>query len=733
MSDLDRVLYWQGISDNYTNYRGEFVHVPVENRKHLLSVMGVDIETEKSISAAAYELDVKPWRQWFPSLITSKIIRSSIETKEASSSFVTIELNLSPSQVDLTFSWTLKSGLRDIAEGSFTPSTFPEVGNYSFDSTRYSRRSITIPAQPPGYYDLVLSSDGSVQNTLLAIVPDHAFKPGYMNDTSRKLWGVIIQLYTLVSENNWGMGDFGDLKELIQKAQKNGADFIGLNPLHALLPDVSHNRSPYSPSDRRFISPLYIAIDAVEDAKLLNLKDERNSAQQLRNEDSVNYREVKALKYSAFRKIYSAFNTQQILNRTKRAEEFHQFCRDSGESLDFFCFYEVVKNSHELAEQNLDIVKEYQSFIESDNPIIQKRYKEQMSFHAYLQWIAQEQLNQCQSFATGEGMRLGLIRDLAVGADGSGAEVQSHKDIFSLQASIGAPPDPLALQGQNWGLPPMIPSEMRETGFAHYIELLRKNMRDCGALRIDHVMAIMRLWWCPPGKSAEFGAYVHYPFETMLDLLVLESHINKCLVIGEDLGIVPEQIREFIFNAEILSNKVLYFEKYNDGVFKLPQDILNKAFTTINNHDVPTLVSWWNRTDLEMRQELDILEKGVAYSDICAQRNSEKKHLLQRLEEQSLLPENWTTSDDLSDEQLLSQQADEPLIFSVLQLGARSASQLFAIQLEDLMLMNDPVNVPGTFNEYPNWKRKLDQTVTSIFESERVKSLLIDMQNERKK
>lgn len=747
MSDLDQVMYWQGIGDNYTNYRGELVHVPIENRKHLLSVMGIDIATEESISKAAYELDVRPWRQWLPPLVTSKVIESQ----------TFVELNLAPSQIDRIFTWTLSVQGAMVDEGSFTPSSFPEVGNYTFDGIRYTRRSISLPAQMPGYYDLKLSIDSSTdstsfeQKTLFGVIPDTAFNPDYLNDPSDKLWGVIVQLYTLVSDQNWGIGDFADLTELILLSQKNGADFIGLNPLHALLADVSHNRSPYSPSDRRYINPLYIAVDNIEHSSIVDLSDEHQKATQLRNESSVNYKEVKHVKYLAFQKIYDVFYAQEILNKTKLSSNFFTFCREAGESLDVFCFYECVKNSPNATDRDLDVMDAYRSFIQGGTSDAQKYYKEHMMFHAYLQWLAHEQLQECQSTASNAGMRLGLIRDLAVGADGSGAEVQSQKNIFSLQASVGAPPDPLALQGQNWGLPPMIPSEMRETGFAHYIELLRKNMQDCGALRIDHVMAIMRLWWCPPGKSAQAGAYVYYPFETMLNLLILESHLNDCVIIGEDLGIVPEDIREFLSKAEILSNKVMYFEKYDDGSFKLPHDIEGKAFTTINNHDVPTLVSWWNGTDLEIRRELDLLEKGVAYADIFAHRNDEKRHLLERLNEQSLLPQAWLPSEWLEEtpppikpsllyrplqhknlDGLLSLPADESLIFSVLQLGSRTSSRLFAIQLEDLMMMNDPVNIPGTFAEYANWKRKLGQSTSAIFNLDRVKAILENMVLERK-
>jgi len=663
MSDLDRLFYWRGIAPDFYNYRGELVNLPIENRLTLLQTMGVNTDSEEEISSAAYSLDVAPWLSWFPPLVLGK------QGTEAGFS-----INLHPDDLAKTFTWTLVDESRETLHGLFVPSNCPEIGDYEFEGVRYSRRLISIPNLDLGYYRLSVSCDKKSQSTTLAITPNQAFVPSFL-DKEERCWGVIVQLYTLRSESDWGIGDFSVLKQLVNQLAKLGADTIGLNPLHALLPDLKHKCSPYSPSDRRFLCPLYIDVTCEPEYSFCESR-----------ESDVDY------------------------------------CVNSGDVLKMFALYEGVNKRWPSCSYSIPLTQDELEAAIGIGYVQDLILKNQdvILFHSYLQWVSHCQLSAVQSSAAEQGMKLGLIRDLAVGADGSGAEVSSNPSLFCRGASVGAPPDPLAEQGQNWGIPPMDPADLRQTGFEHYVNLLRENMSLCGALRIDHAMSLMRLWWCPPGKTADHGAYVYYPFEEMIGILSLESQRNKCLIIGEDLGVVPEEFRVAMRERRIYSNKVFYFEKADYDKFKPPADYETFALAMINNHDVPTLSSWWSASDLKLRDKLNIFEEGVTYEQAFGQRQSEKSQLLNLLEEGSCLPENWADRD-------IDKPVDLSLIHALLSNGANVSSQIYVIQLEDLLMMEAPVNVPGTYLEYPNWQRRIPKTVSEIFESEKTLTLLKDI------
>lgn len=740
MSDLDRLFYWRGIASDYFNYRGEHVTVPVENRLHLLETMGQDISNPQAIAEAAYELDVGPWRHFLPPLQTSVLYDPS----QPASFYV----NLHPARLAKELSWELRDNNQKVIDkGALLPKDVPEVGDYVYENARYSRRQIATNVIEPGYYTLTLSMSSSPDDpavklsdaeelteieACLAVAPSEVHQPSWL-ETGEKLWGFIVQLYTLRSANDWGIGDFSDLKALITHAADAGADLIGLNPLHALLPDVGTNNSPYSPSDRRFINTLYIDPSAVheftgvEGATGRNLYAENASLlSALRDADFVDYANVKNIKYPVFEVLFNHFYDASYANKDSRYTEFCCFLEKAGEPLFQFARFESTRNRWQnsaLADLGESDIPDG---IESLDRLITlpERTQKTVLFHCYLQWVAHVQLEACQIQAINCGMKVGLVRDLAVGAEGGGAEVFSQPGQFCTRASVGAPPDPLAEQGQNWGLPPMDPAFLRETGYAHFIQILRENMSLCGALRIDHAMSLMRLWWCPPGTTADHGAYVYYPFEDMLALLCLESHLNQCAIVGEDLGVVPPEFREAITRAGIFTNRVFYFEKENYSYFKPPENYDVHALAMVNNHDVPTLTSWWNGNDLVLRDKLGIFEEGVDYETMVEQRRLEKQQVLDFLLKQGELPPQWL---DLN----IEREAEPTLISAILATVSRVASRLYVIQLEDVLLMDAPVNVPGTFKEYPNWQRKLSQALDTIFNQPQTQVLLARVHSER--
>ncbi len=723
MSSLDQLFYWRGIADSYLNYRGEHVDVPHEHRLKLLEAMGADISGEDVIARQAYELDVAPWNDWTPALIVSPSYQNN-----------GFFLNIRPEEISKSFSWKISLNNKLVKSGRFFPSELLEVGDYVYEGKRYSRRFCQVDHLSPNYYQLCINCGDKSRTSTLAQIPQTAFQPQW-SEEGKRIWGTIVQLYTLRSTRNWGIGDFSDLKELIEHTAKLGGSCIGLNPLHVLLPDLNYNCSPYSPSDRRFINPLYIDPVEVQEYSSIGGGNEDicrehekilSSLDNLRGSEKVLYTEVKQAKYWAFEQLFNCFEREHLDNKTSRGQEFLSFLSNTSDTLQSFALWEVASNHWQCESFKSGLcIENIVSATESDSlDSLCRENARGLLFHCYLQWIVNEQLENCQALAKSLDMDIGLIRDLAVGADGGGSEVTTNSELFCCGATVGAPPDPLAQQGQNWGLPPMDPLYLRDSGYKHYISLLRANMKSCGALRIDHAMSLMRLWWCPPGETADHGAYVYYSFEDMLGLLLLESHLNQCAIIGEDLGVVPSEFREAITKAKVFTNKVFYFEKDGDR-FKSPEHYDDHALAMINNHDVPTLKSWWLGSDLILRDKLELFEEGVDYDQLCEERARDKHRLMEQLKYKNLWPDSWKERD-------LSEPADQELIFAIIALVGQVNSQVFVLQLEDLLLMESPVNVPGTFKEHANWQRKLSHTTSEIFSSKAVRTLLDRLSVNRK-
>ncbi len=697
MEHFDKLFYWHGIADSYYNYRGDLVTVPFENKLNIISAMGVDTSDPEKTAQDAYRLDVAPWQQW--------LLDFSVCYQGPQQEFF---LQVQPGELELEFDYDLRHNGLSLASGTVVPAHFPEVGDYAFEGVRYSRRAITLPSLPLGYHALSVSCGGKTQSACLAVAPAKAYVSPALQK-GEQVVGIIVQLYTLTSSRNWGIGDFTDLALLIRKAAALGVQMIGLNPLHALLEPVDHNCSPYSPSDRRFNNPLYIDPQQESDFRL----DIKNFAQELsalRQTTNVPYGPVHTLKYACFRQMFDVFSQVELGSNSPRDQAFQLFVETQGAALEDFCIYQVA--------QELSLPVPWDDEAAKSAFIAEHRSKAQ--FHAYLQWLADKQLAACQQLAESLDMGIGLMRDLAVGANGSGSEVSSHLDLFCREAAVGAPPDPLAEQGQNWGLPPMDPASLRLTRFSHFITLLRTNMAHCGALRIDHAMSLLRLWWCPPGTTADHGAYVYYPFHELMALLKLESHLNTCMVIGEDMGVVPPELRQALYDGDIFTNKLFYFEKDPQGQFKHPDHYEPHSLAMVTNHDVPTLAAWWNGQDLLLRQALKLYPPEINLADLQAGRRYEKSQLL-----------NWLIFLGFSlpgeFEAVLDGALNWDLCALILKGANRCRSQLFVVQLEDLELLDTPVNVPGTCFEYPNWQRKLAKPLEAVFADAQVCQLLRDL------
>jgi 4-alpha-glucanotransferase len=484
----------------------------------------------------------------------------------------------------------------------------------------------------------------------------------------RRLWALAIQLYTVRSKRNLGIGDFRDLRDIVSLAARAGAAAVGLNPLHALFLDRPEAASPYAPNSRLFLNPLYIALDELDWFRRGDVSD----AESVRRSELVDYRTVATLKLAALRAAYGRFQREAA---EQQKEDFDAFCAERGESLKRFACFEALRASHGPSSWwQWPMPWSSPSDIEID--AFHRAEREQCGFFEFLQWIADRQLAQCQQHARQSGMPIGLYLDLAVGVDPSGADAWSNQRSVMATLSIGAPPDELNREGQNWGLVPFNPHALPDNDFSAFRQLLAATMRHAGAVRLDHVLGLMRLYLIPHGAGE--GAYVHYPFEQLLRVIVEESHRHRCIFIGEDLGTVPEGFREVAAHWGVWSYRVMMFERRHGGTFKAPDEYPAGALATFGTHDLATFAGWMSGDDLRAKRAI-----GLA-TETDDDRAREREAL-----RMSLAPYGGSKT------------------ASVARFLAETPSRLVAMSINDILGVVEQVNIPGTVAQHPNWRRKL--------------------------
>ncbi len=704
MDNIEKLLYLRGIAADYLDYSEQYQVIPRDVRERVLKASGYDVSDSGAIENAIYQLDARPWQSW---LKTCYILAESNPAQPADIDVKgAVFMHVHPDQLGQTFCWSVQTEQGDSLSGDYCPQEFPEVGDYVISGVRYSRRALVLPPLPLGYHELQLRDGGGRSEAAeLIVCPDRCYSSLGAAD---KAWGVSCQLYTLRSDHNCGIGDFADLKELVQLSVAAGADYIGLNPLHAACADSPDAASPYSPSDRRFLNAIYIALADVDEftspvvQQWFADKLQITELARLRKLDFVDYDGVNRFKYACLELMFAEFLRYHLATDSGRGRAFSRFVEQGADDLQSFTAYECQHNRYA------------------------RQFGSDPRFYCYLQWLAATQLGVCHELALEAGMRIGLLGDLAVGAVAKGCEVTSNPDLYIATMTIGAPPDPLAPNGQDWGLPVLDPVALKISGFRHFRTLLKANMKNYGALRVDHAMALLRLWWCLPqcDHEAASGAYVYYPIDDLLALIRLESVRNQCMIIGEDLGLVPADFSEAIEASGLYSNNLLYFEQVHDAYFTPPEQQQVNALLMVTNHDVPTLCDWWNGTDLQRRFVLGLKDVVNDLEGQIERRKIEKQKLLNWLVEADLLPESYSPTD-------IQKPFDYALCIAIHKASSRSASALLLLQLEDLQLMQDPVNIPGTYREYPNWRRKQRNNTAAIFAVEEAKLLLKSVREER--
>ncbi|WP_067699911.1 4-alpha-glucanotransferase [Erwinia sp. ErVv1] len=594
-------------------------------------------------------------------------------------------------------------------------------------------QALPLPGSLPfGYHQLHLHQGKKDWTCRIIVAPTRCFEPEPLRQGA-KLWGACVQLYTLRSESNWGMGDFSDLRQMLAELADRGGAFIGLNPIHSLYPASPENASPYSPSSRRWLNVLYIDVAAVPDFQqsvaAQRWWQQKNTQAQLakaRQSDWVDYSRVAELKIAGLRHAWQQF--EQRTADDPAVSEFEAFIVGGGSGLWWQATYDALHGAmlqEDAARWGWPAWPEVMQ--DPGGQAVQQfcqQNKREIRFWLWLQWLAAGQFDACWQLSQQRGMPVGLYRDLAVGVSEGGAETWCDRALYCLGASVGAPPDILGPLGQNWGLPPMDPHVMAARGYQPFIDMIRANMASCGALRIDHVMSMLRLWWIPAGETANFGAYVHYPVEDLLAILALESQRNQCMVIGEDLGTVPQEIVALLRDSGIYSWKVLYFEQQDKDSYRSPEAWPRQSMASATTHDLPTLRGFWTADDLALGERLGLYPDKVILRGLYEDRARQKQALLNALHQYGCLPKH-------SGKKASRMKMSHELNRGMQRFIADSESALLGLQPEDWLDMDKPVNVPGTTEQYPNWRRKLSATLEEMFADPRVNRLIKDVDRRR--
>nr|WP_315116089.1 1,4-alpha-glucan branching protein GlgB [uncultured Neisseria sp.] len=572
---------------------------------------------------------------------------------------------------------------------------------------------IKLPQLACGYYTLSAETGGKSCFVRLIVAPESVYQPKLLANGGR-MNGLTMHLYSLRSERNWGIGDFTDLLNLMKYAAEKKLDFVGINPLHALFTSKPAFASPYSPSSREWLNPIYLDVEKVGaftyNEQLKNWLAQPKIRQRiaaLRITETVTYTAVWACKRDALHMAFNAFEQDTCEAAENERAAFEVFVLEKGKALQGFGLFEALDQYYSRPGQ-VGWQSWPSEFHQPDGEAVEKfarSHEREIRFYMWLQWLCAEQLREVNQAAVEYGVKLGIYGDLAVGVARGSADTWLNRQDYCMDLSVGAPPDPLGPTGQNWDLPPLNPLMLKHTGYEKFAHLLRENMRLYGVLRIDHVMALCRLWWVLNGKTADFGAYVHYDAEVMFAILALESRRNRCVIIGEDLGTVPDEARHLLNRYQVFSYKVMYFSKGWNG-FQLPEEYPEQAITVISTHDVAPLAGYWTGKDLDTMFKLGTLPDAAAFQTALDEREHDKADLLDKLKETGCLG---------ADVQMPA-KADETLLAALHKYGALSRSKLYAVQLENLLGVIDNLNVPGVTEGYPNWAQKMPVSLENFLQ-----------------
>jgi glycogen operon protein len=692
---LDRLARAAGIASQWRGVDGQVHAVGDDTRRALLAAMGLAATTTGQARAHLVQLASRRERRILP---RARVVVEGAEEQ--------IGIVAAGGKWPRRGALEIRGEAGEVRSVSFSAEDLSGDSIVAADGGSVIRRFVPLPSLAAGIY--AVTFEGRPDSTCrLVVTPRSCFLPDVLRNGGRR-FGLAAHLYALRRQGDQGIGDFSTLREAGVATAGAGGVVVALNPLHALFSGDRERASPYQPSDRRFLDPIYIDVECVPDFAASPraqraLEQQAKAILHLSRQSVVDYAGVWRLKQAVLGLCFQAF--EQRGRGDRLVLEFDRFLRAGSASLLRFATFEAISAVHRIPWASWpETLRQPEGRAVAE---FGQSHVKDVRFAMYLQWLADRQLGLAAANSRDRGLAFGFCRDLAVGAAPDGAEAWATQVSLARGVSIGAPPDPFASAGQVWNLPPPIPEAQADEGFAGFRELIRANVRHAGALRIDHVMGLSRLFWIPDGARCADGAYVNYPLDDLLGVLALESERARCVVIGEDLGTVPEGFRERVARADILSYQPLWFQR-DGAAFLPPSGYAAKAVACVSTHDLPTFAGWWNGSDIAERQALRLLDDDAACR-APEERRQERDALVTAMRDQGI---------DASATQYSELARDLAATCAVHRFVGATSAMLVLLQADDLAVETIAQNLPGTDRERPNWRRKVSVPAAELWHSE---------------
>ncbi|MGW8635102.1 4-alpha-glucanotransferase [Streptomyces sp. NPDC055793] len=656
--DLVELARAHGVDTSYTTWDGRRVRVPATTLTDVLAALDVNAATPERIRSALERARRERELRLLPPCVVTRPGRPAT-LDAAGSAQVWIELE--------------DGGRCEVPAAGTAP----------------GRR--TLPATlPPGYHTVHLRTGGRAATAPLISAPDRT------GPLPERAWGFTTQLYSVLSRRSWGMGDLADLAELAGWSGRSlGAGFVLVNPLHTMLPAATAGHSPYWPSSRRYPDPVHLRVAAVPEFTRLQGADRLRAHELVQAGEELRERVLtgsalidRDAVWDAKRQVLALVH--RVRRGPRRQAAYERFTREEGRRLTDFATYRALADEH-----GADWRQWPAPLRDPGGAAVERARREltaEVEFHRWLAWVTDEQLRAAQSVARNAGMSVGIVHDLAVGAHPGGADTWMYRDFFAADVTVGAPPDAFTAQGQDWQQPPWRPDRLAEAGYAPLAEMLRGVMRHAGAVRMDHVLGLFRLWWVPKGRPLGEGAYVRYDHEAMLAVLALEAQRAGVHVIGEDLGTVEDGVREQLVDRGVLGTSVLWLEKDGQGGPLAAEQWRTACLATLTTHDLPSTAARLSGDDLALRHRLGMLtgpldqERRAAADEVERWRGELRRAGLSRTGPQGAEP---------------PAPLDAEALHAYL---ARTPARLLGVWLPDTVGDLRAQNLPGTLDEHPNWQ-----------------------------
>ncbi|TQM96120.1 4-alpha-glucanotransferase [Ornithinimicrobium humiphilum] len=661
-----------GVATEFWDWQGRHTQVSEETILAVLSALGVEAGSEEAVEAALLDVELAPWRRLVPPVVVT------VEGRVPA-----VPVHVSPED-EATATLLLEDGSsRDVAVLSAEDAPAREV-----DGAPVERRVLALDESLPlGWHTLEVRAGDRRARTSLVVTPAAISLPEPLERPGSQSWGLMTQLYAMRSADSWGIGDLADLGDAGAWAAGLGADFVLVNPLHAAEPVPPIEPSPYLPTSRRFVSPLYIRVEDVPEVGYLSAAERQlvewhaDDARRYLDLDFIERDAVWMAKEAALRMI---FRQRRSL---RRARAFNAFVEREGQGLVDFATWCAIVQVHGTwwRQWPAELQDPRSTAVES----FREKHAEEVEFHLWLQWILDEQLGRVQRDLLDTGMSLGVVADLAVGVHPDGADAWSLGEALARGVTVGAPPDQYNQMGQDWSQPPWRPDQLEELAYAPYRDMIRAALRHSGGLRVDHVLGLFRLWWIPQGMSPLHGTYVRYDHDAMIGILLLEAHRTGAVVIGEDLGTVEPGVREYLRDRGVMGTSILWFERDWDGDGGLldPEQWRELCLATVTTHDLPPSAGYLQGVHVELRSRLGLLERPL--EEELAEDARSREEVLADLRRRGLLRPGAA----------VPQQVEALHAFLT-----RTPAKLLGVSVSDLAGDTRVINQPGTDEEYPNWR-----------------------------